>query len=103
MYKTAVLGKRADVLGFLALGFTAEPVADRAEAAKKLSELVKSGEYAVIFIGEDFAAELKSEIDRYSERLIPAILPIPTSSSDTGYGMNAVIESVKKAVGADII
>ncbi|MBO7375753.1 MAG: V-type ATP synthase subunit F [Clostridia bacterium] len=103
MYKVAVLGKRADVLGFMALGFRVEAVNDAADAAQSLRRLAAAREYAVIFVCEDVAVLLKDEISKYSDDVIPAIIPIPTATADSGYGMNAVTESVIKAVGADVL
>ena len=53
MYKIGIIGERDSVLGFMALGFSVHEAADAEEAEKKLRELVKSGEYAVIFLVED--------------------------------------------------
>ena len=50
MYKIGIIGDRDTVLGFMALGFSVQEAADANEAGKRLSEMVKSGEYAVIFI-----------------------------------------------------
>jgi V/A-type H+-transporting ATPase subunit F len=102
MYKIAVIGKQSDVLGFMALGFRVETVSDAAGAASRLKALAASREYAVIFVAEDFVAELEPEIRRYTDDLIPAVVPIPTSGADGGYGMNAISEAVIRAVGADI-
>lgn len=103
MYKIAVLGKRADVLGFMALGFGVEAVSGPEEASQRLRRLVKSKEYAVIFVCEDISIALKDEIAGYADSVIPAVLPIPTASADGGYGMRAITESVVRAVGADVL
>jgi V/A-type H+-transporting ATPase subunit F len=55
MHKIGIIGDRDSVLGFMALGFAVHEVQGAEEAAQKISELVKSGEYAVIFITEDLA------------------------------------------------
>ncbi len=103
MYKIAVIGKRADILGFMALGFRVEAVENSEEAAKTLHSLAKSQKYAVIFLCEDFAEALEADIAKYKDDPIPAILPIPTSTADNGYGLKAVTDSVIRAVGADIL
>ena len=50
MHKIGIIGDRDSVLGFMALGFAVHEVNDETEAAQKITELVKGGEYAVIFI-----------------------------------------------------
>jgi len=103
MYKIAVIGKRADVLGFMALGFRVEPAENEEEARTLLHKLAKKDEYAVIFLCEDFAQSLEADIAKYKDETIPAILPIPTPGADNGYGMKAVTDSVIRAIGADIL
>ena len=87
----------------MALGFRVEAAADSEEASRRLRSLVGSGEFAVVFICEDYAASLKDEIEKYSDNVIPAIIPIPTAGADSEYGMKAVTDSVIRAVGADVL
>ena len=105
MYKIAVLGDRDSIYGFAALGLDICPVAlsdDAAEAGRKLKELAE-GDYAVIYITEALAEKLKSEIHRYRSARLPAIIPIPGVSGNTGLGMRMVKKSVEQAVGSDIL
>ncbi|RPF42391.1 V/A-type H+-transporting ATPase subunit F [Hydrogenoanaerobacterium saccharovorans] len=102
MYKIAVLGDRDSIYGFAALGLDTYPVTDTTEAGKKLRELAE-GAYAVIYITEALAEQLESEIDRYRAVRLPAIIPIPGVSGNTGMGLKMVKKSVEQAVGSDII
>ena len=105
MYKIAVLGDRDSIYGFAALGLDIYPVAlsvDTSEAVKKLRELVE-GDYAVIYIIESLAEKLKNEIQRNSSAKLPAIIPIPGASGNTGFGMRMVKKSLEQAVGSDIL
>jgi V/A-type H+-transporting ATPase subunit F len=102
MYKVAVLGDRDSIYGFAALGLETYPVDDREEAAKVLKTLA-DGQYAVIYITEALQAELETEVDRYLVNYLPAIIPIPGVSGNTGKGMRNVKKSVERAVGSDII
>ena len=66
MLKIAVIGGRETVMGFTALGLEAYPVADAAEAKSVLRSLTREREdVAIIYIEENLAAELGSEIDKY--------------------------------------
>lgn len=105
MYKIAVLGDRDSIYGFAALGLDICPVAlfdDGAEAGRKLKELAE-GDYAVIYITEALAEKLKGEIHRYRSEKLPAIIPIPGVSGNTGLGIKMVKKSVEQAVGSDIL
>ena len=102
MYKVAVLGDRDSIYGFAALGLETYPVSNRDEAAKTLKTLA-DGQYAVIYITESLQVELEVEIDRYVNQYLPAIIPIPGVSGNTGKGMRNVKKSVERAVGSDII
>lgn len=102
MYKVAVIGDRDSIYGFASLGLETYPVSEKEEAAKVLKALAE-GEYAVIYITESLQAELETEIDRYVTNYLPAIIPIPGVSGNTGKGMRNVKKSVERAVGSDII
>jgi len=102
MYKIGVIGEKDAVMGFIALGFSVFPVENREQAAAVLSDLAEE-RYAVIYITEQTAANIESEINQYRERRFPAIIPIPGIQGSLGIGMNGVKKCVEKAVGADIL
>jgi len=102
MYKIAVMGDKDSILGFAALGMEIYPQQDAAEAAKKLRRLSKGG-YAVIYITEALAAQIRDEIDRYQDAVAPAVVLIPGIAGNTGMGMKNVGRVVEKAVGTDIL
>ena len=103
MYKIGIIGDRDSVLGFMALGFAVHEVSSADEAADKLHELVRGGEYAVVFITEDLALNIEEDIARYKELPLPAITVIPGAEGSTGYGMANIKSAVERAVGADIL
>ncbi|MDO4489427.1 MAG: V-type ATP synthase subunit F [Eubacteriales bacterium] len=102
MYRIAVLGDRDSIYGFAALGLDVYPVTTSEEGGRTLRKLAE-GEYAVIYITEALAAELEHELDRYRELPLPAIIPIPGVTGNTGMGIKMVKKSVEQAVGSDII
>lgn len=102
MYKIAVLGDRDSIYGFAALGLDTYFVSDEEEAAKKLKSLAE-GNYGIIYITESLQAKLEEQIDKYRTANLPAIIPIPGVSGNTGMGMLNVKKSVEQAVGSDII
>lgn len=103
MYKIGIIGARDTVLGFMALGFAVREAADAEEAGRTLSAMVKSGEYAVIFLTEDYAEVLSEQLSQYKDMPLPAVISIPGSGGSTGYGMNLIRSAVERAVGADIL
>ncbi len=103
MYKIGIIGERDSVLGFMALGFSVHEAEDVSEAEKLLHSLVKGGEYAVIFIVENYAVKLEEDIAKYKDLPLPAITVIPGVTGGSGYGMANIKTAVERAVGADIL
>lgn len=102
MFKIAVLGDRESVLGFKALGLDVHSAETPAEARKTLHALAKDGETAIIYLTEQYAAEMPDEIAKYKDQVTPAIILIPGKAGSLGIGMKNITDSVERAVGADI-
>ena len=102
MYKIAVMGDRDSIYGFAALGLDTFPVTEKDEAADTLKKLAQ-GAYAIIYMTESCAQMLGEEVEKYATEKIPAILPIPGVSGNTGAGIGNVKKMVEQAVGSDII
>ena len=103
MYKIGIIGQRDTVQGFMALGFSVHEAADAQQAAHELHAMVRTGEYAVIFLTEDYAAQLEDELARYRSQPTPAVVSLPGQGGSAGYGMNSLRRAVERAVGADIL
>lgn len=102
-YKIAILGSSDAVSGFKAVGAHAIPVKKTEDAKEKLMEVYNSNEYAVLFITEDWADELKDFINELPPKALPAITAIPSQSGSTGAGLANLRTIVEKAVGSDIL
>ncbi|MDO4477448.1 MAG: V-type ATP synthase subunit F [Lachnospiraceae bacterium] len=102
MYKIAVMGDYDSIYGFAALGLDTYPVKGREEGSETLRRLAEN-EYGVIYLTEELAAVLKNEIAAYSDKLMPAIIPIPGIKGNTGSGIAGVKKTVEQAVGSDIL
>ncbi|MBQ9162557.1 MAG: V-type ATP synthase subunit F [Clostridia bacterium] len=103
MYKIGIIGERDSVLGFMAIGFSVHEAPDVDTAGELIDALAKSGEYAIIFIVENYAEALSEKINKYKDSPIPAIITVPGAGGATGYGMEAIRSAVERAVGADIL
>lgn len=103
MYRVAVIGDKESVYGFQSIGLDVFYADNGEDTVKTLKKLCENPTYSIIFITEALSAYAQSEIDKYSCMKTPAIILIPGTSGNTGRGINAVRESVIKAVGSDII
>lgn len=102
MYKVAVIGDTDSIIGFRALGLTVLEAATPEAAAEPLRRAVEEG-YAIVFITEPCFVANQDLIRSLRSRKLPAVIPIPPVSGGTGLGMAQVRESVRKAVGMDIL
>lgn len=102
MYKIAVLGDRDSVLGFRALGLDTH-FADTPEEAAPLLHQIARDNTAVIYITEQLAVGLGTDIARYKDKTVPAIIVIPGKQGSLGLGMNSLRAAVERAVGANIL
>ncbi len=111
MYKIGIIGERAEVAGFIALGYAVHEVTSSEQAAEVLDQLVKETDtdsedgYAIIFVMQGYAEKIVDRISRYSGLKLPAITVFPEASADGGmnFGMRIIKQNVEKAVGADIL
>ena len=101
MYKIGVLGDKDSIYGFASVGVNIYPADNAAEGTKILRSI--ADDHAVIFITEKLASEMENELLRYRDRTVPAVIPIPGITGNTGAGMRNVSRSVEQAVGSDIL
>lgn len=102
MNNIAVIGDRASVYGFAALGLDTYFVDETDEAEALLKRLADDGA-AVVYMTEQLAARMPETLARLSERTLPAVIPIPGVYGNTGFGMRAVRDNVVKAVGSELV
>ena len=104
MLKIAVIGGRETVMVFKALGLETYPVLDAAEATQTLRKLTRESEdYAIIYIEENLAEQLASEINKFKDSPTPAIILIPGREGSLGLGLSALNAAVERAVGTNIL
>ncbi len=98
----AVLGKIDQILPFSAIGLEIFSVETAEDAKKALINLAEK-KYTLVMITEDFAAELLETRMKYSSEPVPAIIAIPGAEGVTGSTLEQLRETLKHAVGADIL
>lgn len=103
MHKIAVMGGRETVMGFKALGLEVCPVAGLKEAQETFRRLSAAEEYAIIYLEENLAEGLASEIDKFKDSPSPAVILIPGREGTLGLGKKALQDAVERAVGSDIM
>lgn len=62
-----------------------------------------AGGYAIVYVTEDLAVGMQEEIEKYKDKMLPAVIVIPGKEGSTGFGMTNLKKSVERAVGADIL
>jgi ATP synthase (F/14-kDa) subunit. len=102
MHKIAVVGDKTSVLAFQAMGIDVYIPGDGAEARKMVDSLAMNG-YGVIFITEPIAAWIPDTLARYDNKIVPAVIPIPSNQGTQRIGMERINQYVEKAVGANIL
>ena len=102
MHRIGIIGDHNSVLGFKAVGLGTFTCATAEEARKRLGRMAKDG-YAIIFITEGFAKDIRDAMDKYKYRQLPVVVPVPGMDGSHGVGAEILKKSVERAVGADII
>ncbi|WP_197276584.1 V-type ATP synthase subunit F [Clostridium massiliamazoniense] len=103
MYKKiGVVGDKDSVLAFKALGVDVFPVIEVEEARKTVDKLAMT-DYAVIFITEQVAKDIEETIERYNNKVLPAVILIPSNQGTLNIGSKRISENVEKAVGVNIL
>lgn len=100
--KIGVVGDKDSVLAFKALGIDVFPVVQNDEARKTIDKLAMN-DYAVIFVTEQVAEGIQETIERYTKKIIPAIILIPSNQGTLNIGMKRISDNVEKAVGVNIL
>lgn len=99
----AVIGDSESVKGFGAVGLESYVCDKPEDAAQLLKTVTESDKYAVIYMTEELFEITEKERAKFSERITPAIIPIPGVRGNTGVGMRRLSSFVEKAVGSDIL
>ncbi len=102
MYKIAVIGEKDSIIGFSALGFDVFPV-DETNVVTEFNNVSEKDEYAIIYLTETFYERLHQEIDKFKDRVSPAIILIPGSGGSLGFGSSALDAAVERAIGTNIL
>jgi V/A-type H+-transporting ATPase subunit F len=99
--KMAIIGESNVVLGFRPLGIETYPVTDATEAEEKLKNLVQSRDYAIIYLAESLASQMKelvAQLGKFSN-----IIVIPVRGGTLGLARDRLKKISARALGTDIL
>ncbi len=102
MYRIGVIGDRESILGFKAVGLEVFPC-DSGQEAKKVFKDIAEDNFAIIYITEPLYKEMREEVGEYTDKRLPAVIPVPDKDGSLGIGIEGVKKSVERAVGVDIL
>ena len=102
MPSIAVIGKSDIVSVFSAFGISVYPVDNLEDSALKLNELV-SRNTDVVFITEELASQIRDIIFDLNLKTQTSITVIPDHKGSKGLATAIIKDTVKEAVGMDII
>jgi len=97
----AFLGSESAALAFRAMGFDTFGVKD-ARAAKVIWDEIAEAGYSAIFVSETLAEEMKSLLEPYYLKPLPAVILLPEKQPGTGLAAERIRRATIKAVGAEI-
>lgn len=100
--KIAVVGDKDLILAFKAIGIDVFPVVEADEARRAVDNCAKNN-YAVIFVTEQIAEKIEETISRYNDKILPAVILIPSNQGTLNIGLQRISDSVEKAVGVNIL
>lgn len=102
--KMAAVGDYESILPFQAVGidpFVAEREQGKEDIRNLLRRLLRE-QYAVVFLLDRYFETHQDLIKELNEDYPISILPVPGVHGSTGVGVEAIRESVERAVGMDI-
>lgn len=101
--KIAIIGDLESIKGFSAIGFDILECDSPEKAGSLLRNIAQTEEYSIIFMTEQTYAAAEKECKKYEEKQLPAIIPIPGITGNSGIGKKRLSHFVERAVGSDII
>lgn len=102
MSNIAIIGEKEIIIGFNLLGIKLFYANTPEEAIRALKEC-EQNHFSIVFITNEIAMTIISEIEQYQAISSMAISILPNRSEDTKISMEILKKNVEKAVGTDIL
>mgnify|MGYP001480183075 CR=1 FL=1 len=103
MPRVVVIGRRANVLPFRAVGVEIQEAEDAAAARELLRDLCKETEPCLVMMTEDLLAECGDEATRFRGGKWRAIVAIPALDAPPGRQRDKVRHLITRALGVDLL
>ena len=101
--KIAIIGDCESIKGFAAIGFDLIECESKEKAGLILRNTAETELYSIIYMTEEMFLSSEKERNKYEEKTLPAIIPVPGLRGNNGIGRQRLSDFVEKAVGSDII
>jgi len=99
----AIIGDSESIKGFGAVGMDLFICDDPVNASQILKQITEDDYYAIVYMTEEVFEASAKEREKFVERPVPAIIPLPGVRGNTGVGLNRLSSFVEQAVGSDIL
>ncbi len=99
----AIIGDSESIKGFGAVGMDLFICDDTAASSQLLKQITDNDYYAIIYMTEEIFEACAKEREKFAERAVPAIIPLPGVRGNTGIGQRRLSSFVEQAVGSDIL
>ncbi len=103
MPKVVVIGRRADILPFRAVGAELMEVRDEGQVNEVLGLFRQSTEPVLVMMTEDLVNAAGSSIAEFRENRMNVLLPIPTINTEPGKRLEQIRALVARALGVDLL
>lgn len=103
MPKVVVIGRRADILPFRAVGAELMEVKDERQVGEALGAFRNSAEPVLVMMTEDLVKAGGSGLADFRENRMNVLLPIPTINTEPGKRLEQIRALVARALGVDLL
>ncbi|PID70351.1 hypothetical protein CSB37_03120 [bacterium DOLZORAL124_38_8] len=114
-YKLAVVGVKSSISLYRAIGAETFAITSDKQAQVEVERLFrahhgdenKTPVYAIVFVEENFYANLPDEvIEKFSKKALPAVVPVPSPSTQSLGGKSLsskrLSKIIERAIGSDV-
>ncbi len=99
----AVIGDSESIKGFGAVGMDMFVCDEPVSSPQLLKQITENDYYAIIYMTEEIFEASAKEREKFAEKAVPAIIPLPGVRGNTGIGQRRLSSFVEQAVGSDIL
>ena len=105
--KVAIIGNENTVLPLKSLGIEIFNIAAQKDGEEILARIRNeengNDNYAVIFITSDWHKKLETEITKFKNKILPAIISLPSPAEKQGATLAGLEKMMERAIGSKLI